>query len=1554
MKSQNDMKLDVDWQSICALCGSKADAFEELCAQLARATSPAGAAFIRKGTPDAGVECYAVLPSGDEWGWQAKYFSSQGDSQWAQIDESVEHALTKHPQLVKYFVCVPIDLSDGRLPGKKSAKQRWDDRVIKWQGLAAKHGMNVEFAWMGSHEMLTLLAKPENSALASFFFNVTMLDGAWFETRIQEAIAAAGPRYTPANNVKLDLTDDLESFAREDSLFQRACGDAADIRDDLNSVVRCAITDAQPRLKELVEATRVSCEALSGAYASLRYAPSKPDVLGKLERALMHATDVASQVVDELLNQRMNAAPDAGNPSEAGGGQAGADRAPDWDKELPYQANALYRGLSEAHCRVSALGELANSRLLILNGQAGSGKTHLLCDFAAARVAAKRPTIVLMGQRFHAGTEPWTQVLQQLGVGSWSAETLIGAVEVAAQVADARALVIIDAVNEGGGLSLWPSHMAAFLSRLEASSWISVVISVRSAYEDFVIPEDVEQKATRREHRGFAGIEYDAMAAFFQFYGIELPSTPLLTAEFQNPLFLKTVCSGLRDMGEHRLPRGASGISDTFNLYLRGVNRRLAMQLDYRESAALVQQAVHALAARMADQRKQWEDLAAAESCVDALLPGRKHSESLFANLLREGVLLEERIWQEDGEARAVVLVGYERMSDYFIAGTLIDKYLDKADPAKAFGPAEALNFLAKDSDWPTPGVHEAMHVLVAERTRHELLDLAPFLKECWQTSNAFRQSVIWRDPKAVSARSGELLLAIGDGGNCDHPTIETLLTVATLPGHPINADYLDAQLRAMKMPDRDAWWSTALHYMWGNKGAVDRLVHWAESVWPHTSLDDDAARLGAITLSWLLTTSNRFLRDRASKGLLRLLTGRPEVSRELVDKFAGLDDMYVADRVLGAVYGALMRSTNAAGVAEIAAAVHHRVFASSLPRPHILFRDNARGIIKRAEFLCAGKSIETRGIDPPYQSIWPSIPSIAEIAAIVPNWSSDTKDKFSWAHRHIRSSVMDDDFGRYVIGTNFGSTNFLSLRLEEPAWRSLDGRVEEAVARLTSEQVAAWRLFNAAQSLANQRAFFDRVGVDVLRRLLKEGKGAALKKSKGQGALGVPDDSSADLERKKNEFLALLAPGEAKVFVELIAEKGSDARPNSPPKFDLKLVQRYVVARVFELGWTSARFAEFDEHSVHRTGRDARKAERIGKKYQWIAYHEMYAFMADHFQFLDDASRNGPANAYKGAWQDGVRDLDVSNTMARRGSRPAMVGNEPPFWACVSVDSWGAGRTGKEWAEDLSDLPPVMSLMRLHDANTSTEWLNLSGYFKWKQPAMRYQVSEGDERRDLWVACDAHFIRASDVQAVRNPAIFRAAGSYYNPSSGNYKIYLGELPWAEASDYFQQAYYGDEGWAPIAQGVDLQAAPTTFKYMRESSGFDCSVADTFSLSLPHPALLRGLGAAWSGIAATYLDSDGKVVAFDPGASVNGPSGLLVRRDALDSYLERQQLAICWIVRGEKRAAEGAPQYHTIGEREFGGIFTYASGIWEGALDVPPVPKRSARARAASKIVGGA
>ena len=66
------------------LNGSRAAGFEELRAQLARAEAPAGGKFERKGIPDAGVQCFCALCDDTEWGWQAKYFTTLGDSQFPQ------------------------------------------------------------------------------------------------------------------------------------------------------------------------------------------------------------------------------------------------------------------------------------------------------------------------------------------------------------------------------------------------------------------------------------------------------------------------------------------------------------------------------------------------------------------------------------------------------------------------------------------------------------------------------------------------------------------------------------------------------------------------------------------------------------------------------------------------------------------------------------------------------------------------------------------------------------------------------------------------------------------------------------------------------------------------------------------------------------------------------------------------------------------------------------------------------------------------------------------------------------------------------------------------------------------------------------------------------------------------------------------------------------------------------------------------------------------------------------------------------------------------------
>jgi hypothetical protein len=92
--------MSLEWKRLRSWKNSVNSAFEELCCQLAEyETHPQLSAFLRKGTPDGGVECFWAFPAGSEWGWQAKFLSMPyGPAQWQQLDKSVYSALKNHPQ----------------------------------------------------------------------------------------------------------------------------------------------------------------------------------------------------------------------------------------------------------------------------------------------------------------------------------------------------------------------------------------------------------------------------------------------------------------------------------------------------------------------------------------------------------------------------------------------------------------------------------------------------------------------------------------------------------------------------------------------------------------------------------------------------------------------------------------------------------------------------------------------------------------------------------------------------------------------------------------------------------------------------------------------------------------------------------------------------------------------------------------------------------------------------------------------------------------------------------------------------------------------------------------------------------------------------------------------------------------------------------------------------------------------------------------------------------------------------------------------------------------
>ncbi|MDZ4860013.1 MAG: hypothetical protein SGI88_13625 [Candidatus Hydrogenedentes bacterium] len=391
------MTFTLDWKSIRVLNRSQADGFQALCVQLAEAETPIRKDFNPKGSPDAGVECLTIFEDDSEWGWQSKFFDTLGSAQWSQIDESVKTALEKHPRLVKYLVCVPLNRSDPRIKGRKSAQEKWDDHVRKWKNWAAQLNMDVKFVWWGEHELLERLSQTKHIGRVFFWFGKRGFDLEWFDQRLREAIKVAGPRYTPEVHVTLPIAGQFEAFGRTEIFFNAIKARIKDIRSEIRRLKYIA----EKPLNELVD-SQIStfwdqANALLPYFSLIAPVPTGPLHFTELLCALEAAIQSCSLLQSELFNREMEYS------HEKETRERGFHYANPYS-ERRYSIMSFLAILEDVREQIRYSVSLAEANVLIVTGRAGTGKTHLLCDLTTNRLKAGMPTLILLGQWFQGQT----------------------------------------------------------------------------------------------------------------------------------------------------------------------------------------------------------------------------------------------------------------------------------------------------------------------------------------------------------------------------------------------------------------------------------------------------------------------------------------------------------------------------------------------------------------------------------------------------------------------------------------------------------------------------------------------------------------------------------------------------------------------------------------------------------------------------------------------------------------------------------------------------------------------------------------------------------------------------------------------------------------------------------------------------------------------------------------------------------------------------------------------------------------------------------------------
>jgi hypothetical protein len=1423
--------------------------FEELCCQLAALEDPAESSrFVRKGPgADQGLECYRTYADGSEVGWQAKYFMNGFEStQVTDLAESLQRAMAAHPQLKKFIVCLPIDLQDNRSGKKLSQVQRyenWRDKSVK---AAAAQGRILEIELWSASSITERLGRdtPAYSGRARYWFDTVRFSSAWFREKFEVPRCNLGERYSPESHVDLPIQKALQALARDPELLREPGAWAAEITYRLDgatrNLVRYGLTSAADRMKQ-------ACEPLLDALTGL---PTTLDMHLPLD-TLSALSEAVTQSISSVLTELQ-------------------DKAADNDPAIARRdLFDLYSSIDHVRREVaSRRWRLANKRELVISGQAGIGKSHLVADFGAKQLELARPFIlILTGTLTEA--DPWGQIRGQLDLAQVNTNEFLGALDAAAEAAGCRSVLAIDALNERHGVDLWETRLQGFIAQIQRFPRLALVLTVRDTYLEYLPLEGLEHMV----HRGFAGHAGAAAKAYLDRRGIARPSSPNLAQEFENPLFLRTCCAYLDAENLKQLPKGLEGITAIFDFYLSAVAKKVERGLGLVRQQKIARKALDGFL----DACVTYGDggnlpLDAAIALFERFhTSGGIADRSLLLAFLSEGVLTQE-VERHDDKNVETIRFTFERLSDHLRAGRLIAQ-IDPADLKGSIQREPLATYVGPKAFWHYAGVIEALAVQFPEQFGCELLDVLPEgAIEDSGLADAFVSSLAWRAPKAFTQRTVDWVFTL-----CKltgESPYGLLLLVCTEPENQFNAEWLHHDLWQRPMPQRDAVWSVFLAEDDLNEGgAVESLIEWAWEV-DAGEVDDQRRWLAAVTLTWFLSTSNRAVRDRATKALVNLLSSNLKVVAPLLDKFGQVDDPYISERLLAACYGAMMQGIDRVGCTAVASAIWRNYFAEDRTPPlHLLARDYALGSLLYARAANQlPPEVDIEAAKAKFTSPWP--------LEVVTDDDLEAYRKKGYGDSIFSSTEENGDFGNYTLRGWLHHIVSLPRALVGQTTLQLYERWQTSFeANATATQLQAYtNLLHTSLNYRQrpERGWFSEKGQEEMRRLWEE----------------LTRANMAFKDQLSSEMLAEYSGFAEQHLLEATRMNDDD---RNPPEFDHAIVRRWICARAHTIGWTEELFEKFDEGShISRERIGNHRVERIGKKYQHIALAEVTARLTDNLavsSYHDDGKLR--SFEYGPSGRDMKKDIDPS--LLVRGTQATGWSSTPVTWWTPSSPQLPSGDTELllPWVTVESDLcngPQEIEVV----SPGSSRWLVVHNFRHWKVP--------GQSRRnhaEAWsrITCLVTRMGAGPALATDLLSEQRSDSSRLS-NDGQLETFLGEHGWRDAKEIKLSTNTSIGIATPYAGIVEYLTA--------EGNTEDNSVEESFTLHVPSAAAMKLLDLRLrSGKRPEYVDATGVLRWQDPSLHTRGAGAGVVSRDYFLERLARAGLEPVWILAGEKNVYAG-------------------------------------------------
>lgn len=1343
-----------------------------------------------------GIEAEPILDerTNQYIGFQVKFFDTSVD--YGQILHSMEKALQYYTGKLSHIV---LYCNKAITSTSKS--------YINIVELLKKNNITIELVT----DSAILDAVRKYPYLANYYFGVNTISFEWVVAHNEKSFCDLGERFNRDFNVETETSKRLSLFARDQSAVQYINDKKENLIRKINRIKDDTEqhSDYLEKVRSIVSAFEdVESETIGSAFEWHQYLQSFiVDDLAKINSEISQKKNLLEKIRPTI--------------------EKGRSRVEHKDLEkynsIRSEIEILYEllDLPEILSLTADENRLITAKELFVTGNAGIGKSHLLAAECQSLMNNQQFAVLLLAGNCYSDLPILDQLSQDCEL-KYSFDEFISILEMIGVEHHTCVLLCIDALNETANYRLWKTGLISLSQKIKKCTHVKLVVTYRMEYEKSVVQDALlseDEDVYRIVHTGFASNGLKASKQFFDYYRIPFTLYEYFESEMENPLFLTLYCKTYRN-DEASLPTLYDRLVESANKNIFPILEKRYKLIGFTEDDNIVQSLVDEISTLAFDRKEKnilESDLASIPFWTANDLPLRP-----FMSLLAKENLVHTNLIA--GNER--YFFAYDQMNDYFFARSLFSHDMSDMSIRKTLyedilqvNDNNIVNLSNSD-------VFVICCAIYAQKFGKECIDLIDELPEGFEKGyivKSYIRSFIWRNKEYISSN---VFLAVAQKYKVSREDFWNVLVGNSIKhNHPLNSDFLHTLLMSFRLSERDYYWTKYINEIFYDES--NRLMQLVKmySSGQSIQMSKEQARQLLILCGWLLSSSNRMLRDYTSEAMIEILRYEFDLCIVILKAFEKVNDPYIIERLYGVVFGACCKRRRKGNTVYIALAeyVYSTIFDQEFIYPDILLRDYARLIIER--FLWENPDyngcIVHEKIIPPYKSF--------PIEQIDEDYINKKYDGGLW---QIKSSMsfeghgMYGDFGRYVF----------------------------------------------------------------------------------QSALKYFDVDEDEMYKQAMSFI------------------------------------------INDLGYTN----ELDKGNNHwgYDRSETKKVERIGKKYQWIAMHNILARVSDQCDIDTDYSETPK---FEGPWEPFVRDFDPTLNFKLTKS------DEIPIFDEISelkkatrdehlkVDVSNIDSVS-EWLDSdgifFAEMPKALILS---DSN-GTQWIRLSNYIC----SGREQLKA--ERLLTWSWLYAYFVTEEQFEQFQVAATDRvdfssSKGIGLDPQS--YSVFNREYPWSPSCDLLNKSSSVESGVVlnmPEEKEVEQEVLNVEFleQYLKSldadsnqvfsdqelnqhlfkkeivrkpvlkqigeiihasmnlvwESEYDASKDNTLSMNVPCPMLIEQLHLHQADIDGLYYDSNEKIAAFDLNISQK-ESGVVLRKDLLDAFLKKNNLNLIWFVRASKELHSG-------------------------------------------------